>query len=72
MPPSPSLSIRMAMVTYLMLVIAINVHTIRDSTPSTAANRDLWISHLRFKHKVRRGKGARMVLDSVKSPRMIA
>jgi hypothetical protein len=26
----------MAMVTYLMLVIGINVHTIRDSTSSTA------------------------------------
>jgi magnesium transporter len=32
MPPSPSLSTRMAMVTYLMLVIAISVHTVRDRT----------------------------------------
>ena len=37
MPPSPSLSTRMAMVTYLTLVITISVHTIRDNTPSTVA-----------------------------------
>src|SRR6516225_6985960 len=37
MPPSPSLSILMAKMTYFTDVIIINVHTISDSTPSTTA-----------------------------------
>ena len=36
MPPSPSLSTRMAKLTYLMAVMMKRVHTISDSAPSVA------------------------------------
>jgi len=37
MPPSPSLSARITIATYLIDVVIISVHTISDSMPSTAA-----------------------------------
>ncbi len=36
-PPSPSLSARMTMATYLTEVVMISVHTISDSMPSAAS-----------------------------------
>ncbi len=40
MPPSPSLSTRMAKVTYLMVVMMKSVHSTSESAPSTVAGSD--------------------------------